>query len=84
MTRCLANVRTNKGNLSSDGRCSRYANDKSAPYCGRSFDKMIARKPNVINVSEGTVKSHLHAVFRKVDVVSQYELPDVFDRCRSS
>jgi len=52
----------------------------SALLCEGLSNKMIARK---LKVSEGTVKSHLHAIFRKVDVVSRYELSDVLDRCRS-
>lgn len=43
-------------------------------------NKVIAR---TLNVSEGTIKSHLHAIFQKLRIGSRYALLVAFDRARS-
>jgi len=43
-------------------------------------NKMIAQK---LNLSEGTVKAHLHRIFCKLHVQSRFALIDAFARAKS-
>ncbi len=51
-----------------------------ALVCKGLSNKLIAQK---LKVSEGTIKTHLHAIFQKLDLQSRYELLVAFDRSRS-
>jgi DNA-binding NarL/FixJ family response regulator len=48
--------------------------------CEGFSNKLIARKLDVV---EGTVKAHLHAIYRKLGVRSRIELLDALDSSRS-
>jgi two-component system, NarL family, nitrate/nitrite response regulator NarL len=48
--------------------------------CGGLSNKQIARN---LNVSEGTIKCHLHAVYTKLRLQSRYELLIALYRPRS-
>jgi ATP/maltotriose-dependent transcriptional regulator MalT len=45
--------------------------------CEGLSNKLIGRE---LNVSDGTIKCHLHAIYTKLGVQSRYELLAVFDR----
>jgi two-component system nitrate/nitrite response regulator NarL len=49
--------------------------------CEGFSNKLIARKLDVV---EGTIKAHLHAIYRKLGVRSRIELLDSLDRFRSA
>jgi ATP/maltotriose-dependent transcriptional regulator MalT len=51
-----------------------------ALVCKGLSNKTIAR---TLNVSEGTIKSHLHKVFQKLGVKSRYSLLLALDRIKS-
>jgi two-component system, NarL family, nitrate/nitrite response regulator NarL len=48
--------------------------------CEGLSNKLIGRE---LNVSDGTIKCHLHAIYTKLGVQSRYELLAVFDRRRA-
>jgi DNA-binding NarL/FixJ family response regulator len=48
--------------------------------CEGLSNKLIARKLDVV---EGTIKAHLHAIYRKLGVQSRIELLDALDSVQS-
>lgn len=64
---------TQKVNLQADGNANLTAREREiALLAGRGLrNKAIARE---VNVSEGTVKAHLHAIFSKLGIGSRMTL----------
>lgn len=63
------------------GMLSAREHQVAALACKGLSNKAIARS---LNVGEGTIKAHLHAILAKLRLRSRYELLIVFDRFRSS
>ena len=53
---------------------------RAAIVCKGLSNKLIAR---TLNVAEGTIKAHLHAIYAKLSLQSRYELLVALDHSRS-
>lgn len=62
-------------NVDQNGRLTQREQQVAALVCIGLSNKLVARK---LNVSEGTIKLHLHSVFRKLRVRGRTELAITF------